>query len=57
MATVKQKKILQILATAYQGLGTALAHSNNFELLVAVILSAIVPVIVPILTDVLVVPL
>lgn len=40
MATVKQKKILQILATTYQGLGTALAHSNNFELLVAVILSA-----------------
>ena len=40
MPTLRQKKVLQVLATTYQNLSTALTYTNNFELLVAVILSA-----------------
>ncbi len=35
-----QKQILQILEQTYQGIGSALNFNNNFELLIAVILSA-----------------
>lgn len=40
MATKKQKEILQILEQTYFGMETALNYNNEFELLVAVILSA-----------------
>ena len=40
MANNRQKKILQILSEYYGHLGTALNHNNEFELLIAVILSA-----------------
>lgn len=40
MATKKQKDILAILEQTYFGMETALEHKNEFELLVAVILSA-----------------
>lgn len=40
MATKKQKEILNILEQTYLGMETALEYRNEFELLVAVILSA-----------------